>query len=467
MMEEKLPKGWRSKSLQNVLSFVIGGDWGKDPNDISEEDYVQVAVIRGSEIKNWRKDKGSTASIRVIKQNSLEKRNLIEGDILIEISGGGPDQPVGRVILIDEDTLSQNSNLPKIGTNFLRLLRANQKLINAPFLNYYLTFFYLSGKVIEYQGGSNNLRNLKYKEFEKIQIPHPPLTEQHRIVAKLDVLFGHLDSLREKLDRIPALLKNFRQQVLTQAVTGELTKEWREEEKIENKNGPIPIPESWSFRQLKELSISLKYGSSSKSLNLGDVPVLRMGNIQEGEIDWSDLKYSSDQIEIGKYKLTAGDLLFNRTNSPELVGKTAIFRGDREAVFAGYLIQVKPKDSINSEFLNFVLNSNYAKKWCWEVKTDGVSQSNINAKKLGDFIVPFPSLDEQLEIVSKVNSLFEISKRIESQYHSLKTKIDQLPQAILAKAFLGELVSQEVKEYVVEKIEGLMAAEGEEGYGIE
>ena len=92
--------------------------------------------------------------------------------------------------------------------------------------------------------------------------------------------------------------------------------------------------------------------------------------------------------------------------------------------------------------MNYVLNTHYAKKWCWEVKTDGVSQSNINAKKLGAFLIPLPSIEEQIEIVKFVTSLFATADRIGSQYQSLKAKIDNLPQAILNKAFKGELVSQ-------------------------
>ena len=117
----------------------------------------------------------------------LEKRALTEGDILIEISGGGPDQPVGRTVYIDEQALNVNSDYKKVCTNFLRLVRLYDNL-DKKFIKNYLDSFYLSGEVLKYQGGSNNLRNLKFKEFETIKIPLPPLAEQHRIVAKLDEL---------------------------------------------------------------------------------------------------------------------------------------------------------------------------------------------------------------------------------------------------------------------------------------
>ena len=164
--------------------------------------------------------------------------------------------------------------------------------------------------------------------------------------------------------------------------------------------------------------------------------------MQRGKIDWSKLKYTSDNVEIDKYELTKGDVLFNRTNSPELVGKTSIFLSDKLAIYAGYLIKIWNYPVLDSHYLNYCLNSNYARKWCLEVKTDGVSQSNINAQKLSNFIIPFPTTIEQKEIVRRVESLFAKADAITARYETLRTQIEDLPQAILAKAFRGELVPQ-------------------------
>ncbi len=203
------------------------------------------------------------------------------------------------------------------------------------------------------------------------------------------------------------------------------------------------IPHSWIYITLEKLCKSLQYGTSTKSLSLGKVPVLRMGNLQNGEIDWNDLVYTSDEEEIEKYKLEPGDVLFNRTNSPELVGKTSIYRGESPAIFAGYLIKINNYGELNSEYLNYFLNTSYANAYCWKVKTDGVSQSNINAQKLGKFEIPFCSLEEQRQIVYRVKSLLKGATQIEQQYQAAKAYLDQLDQSILAKAFRGELVPQD------------------------
>ena len=119
-----------------------------------------------------------------------------------------------------------------------------------------------------------------------------------------------------------------------------------------------------------------------------------MGNIRN--FDWSDLVYTSDDDEIAKYLLHEGDVLFNRTNSPELVGKTAIYRSELPAIFAGYLIRVNQISAVvESQYLNLFLNSDVARQYGDSVKTDGVNQSNINGAKLVNYPFPYCSVQEQ------------------------------------------------------------------------
>ena len=135
-------------------------------------------------------------------------------------------------------------------------------------------------------------------------------------------------------------------------------------------------------------------------------------------------------------------VLFNRTNSPELVGKTAIYLGEQKAIFAGYLIRINNFGILDSHYLNYSLNTNYAKAFCNQVKSDGVSQSNINAQKLGKFEISFPPLEEQREIVRQVDKLFAFADKLEDHYRKAKEKVAKFPQSVPAKAFRGELVPQ-------------------------
>ncbi|GAC31713.1 restriction endonuclease subunit S [Paraglaciecola polaris] len=242
-----------------------------------------------------------------------------------------------------------------------------------------------------------------------------------------------METTKARLDRIPQILKTFRQSVLAAAVSGKLTEEWRD-----NQNINI---ESWVDGTLGDFVEKPTYGSSSKSKPEGTVPVLRMGNLQDGKLDWTNLVYTSDPVEIDKYKLLPGDVLFNRTNSPELVGKTSIYRGEREAIYAGYLIRILCKKNLNAEYLNYLLNSPDAKDYCYRVKSDGVSQSNINAQKLKAFPLSIPTSTEQIEIVRRVEQLFAHADKIEQQVQAAQQRVNNLTQSILAKAFCGELTA--------------------------
>jgi len=193
------------------------------------------------------------------------------------------------------------------------------------------------------------------------------------------------------------------------------------------------------------LTASLDYGTSAKSQPTGKVPVLRMGNIQEGRLDWTDLVYTSDDREIARYALAPGTVLFNRTNSPELVGKTAIYRGERPSIFAGYLIRIQALPALDPEYLNLCLNSTAARSFCLRVKSDGVSQSNINATKLGAFAVPFCDIIEQREIVRRVAGLLQAAEQIGARAFAVRARIEKLRSAVLARAFRGELLPTEAE----------------------
>jgi type I restriction enzyme S subunit len=205
------------------------------------------------------------------------------------------------------------------------------------------------------------------------------------------------------------------------------------------------------------------YGSAAKSAPSGNVPVLRMGNIQDGNLDWSDLVYTSDPREIEKYRLTAGDVLFNRTNSPALVGKTAVYRGERPAIYAGYLIRVRCGERLDPEYLAYCLNSSPGRDYCRRVKTDGVSQSNINAKKLAAFEFKLPSMDEQREIVRRIEAAMDWLNIVATEQEKAARLLDHLDQGLLAKAFCGELVPQdpndETAETLLERIRAARSTE--------
>ena len=177
-----------------------------------------------------------------------------------------------------------------------------------------------------------------------------------------------------------------------------------------------------------------------------------MGNITDiGTIDYSNLVYSSNDEDIKQYSLKKGDLLFNRTNSSEWVGKTAIYKGEQPAIYAGYLIRVRPI-LISSDYLNIVMNSSYYRNWCYNVKTDAVNQSNINAQKLSKLMVPIPPLKEQERIVVEMAKWTSLITSIKNDKEDLQAAIKQTKSKILDLAIHGKLVPQNPNDEPASKL---------------
>ena len=355
---------------------------------------------------------------------------------------------------------------------------------------------------ISSKGAGSTFTAISKDFLENLEFNLPPLGEQHRIMAKIEELFSELDKGIESLKAARAKLNVYRQSVLKHAFEGKLTAQWREENRDEletpeqllsclkqeraahyeqqlkewktaikeweesgksgkrprrPKNLPKvtdllhdvaaklpPLPESWIWEKLGWMTCGVEYGTAAKSATTGRVPVVRMGNIQNAKFDWADLVYTSNKNEIAQYLLRDGDVLFNRTNSPELVGKTASYKGERPAVFAGYLIRVNHIHTVvNGQYLNLFLNSHVARQYGNSVKTDGVNQSNINGAKLSNYPFPYCSIEEQCEIASILEKTFSVLDETEAEIVQELQKAAALRQSILKKAFAGQLVAQD------------------------
>ena len=312
--------------------------------------------------------------------------------------------------------------------NHAHILRSKYGEIGNRYLLNYLNIFNYSG----YVNGTTRLK-LTQGEMLKIPVPLPPtLAEQQRIVNRIESMFAKLDEAKEKAQNVVDGFETRKAAILHKAFTGELTANWRKENAVSD--------DSWVVKTIGECCTSLKYGTAKKSESSGKVAVIRMVNLQHGEIEYDDLVFSNDEEDIEKYSLSKGDVLFNRTNSPEWVGKTSIYRGDIPAIYAGYLIKLDYiKTMLIGDYLNHMLNSPNAKEYCNSVKTDGVNQSNINAQKIGAYEIPVPFLPEQQEIVRILDSVLEKESRAKEASQTVLDQIALLKKSILARAFKGEL----------------------------
>ncbi|CAM0998865.1 Type I restriction modification DNA specificity domain-containing protein [Rhodanobacter sp. Root179] len=209
---------------------------------------------------------------------------------------------------------------------------------------------------------------------------------------------------------------------------------------------PHHLPHGWAWATVGQLSLEQRYGSSAKTGESADgVPVLRMGNIQDGELELSRLKYlPQEHHEFPDLFLEDGELLFNRTNSPELVGKTAVYRSQvTPCSYASYLISVKLSPRCLPEFVAAYINSVHGRHWIKSVVTQQVGQANVNGSKLAALAVPLPPEDEQREIVKQLlDQLGSATEQAAEIERSLMQSAAQRKN-ILKAAFAGQLVPQD------------------------
>ena len=428
---------WKYLPLESVLDYYIGGDWGKD-EDYNDEEYCLVQCIRGAEYKKWQNEKGKTASLRKIKVKSLTNRKLREGDILVEISGGGPDQPVGRTALIDVAVLSHNNHIPKVCSNFLRLIRPSH-IILPEFLNLYLKLFYASGEIIKYQAGSNNLRNLKFNDYLQISIPIPPIDEQQLIISKIEELFSELDKGIEELNRAKQELKVYRQSVLRWAFEGRLTSD-------DVKEGELP--QGWKLSTLGEFIGNIEAGKSFKCNERppkkDEVGVLKVSAVTWGIFDEQESKTVTDISKINpRYYVNENDFLFSRANTIELVGNAVIVKAvSKKLMLSDKTLRINFDKKINKFYALYYLRSRKGRVEIERLATGNqASMRNIGQDCIRKIAIPIPNLvKDQEKIVQEIESRLSVADKLEETITQSLKQAEALRQSILKKAFEGRLI---------------------------
>lgn len=383
--------GWQTRKLREVCELINGRAYSK-PELLSEGKYPVLRVGNFFTNDHW-----------YFSDLELEdKKYCNAGDLLYAWSASfGPRIWTGGKVIF-------HYHIWKVVPDLA--------LIDQKFLFHFLLWD--TEKIKEDQGTGTTMMHVSKGSMDDRDIHLPPLPEQRRIVGILDQAFDGIATAKanaeKNLQNARALFESHLQSVLQS--------------------------KKWEWKTLGDLCEGVEYGSSAKSKKEGEVPVLRMGNIQDGQLDWESLVYTDDKDEIAKYLLRHNDVLFNRTNSPELVGKTAIYKSEMPAIFAGYLIRIRRKEELlNADYLSYFLNSQIAFDYGKTVVISSVNQANINGTKLKGYPIPAPSITEQKIIVKELDALRAETKRLESLYQRKLAALDALKQSLLHQAFSGEL----------------------------
>jgi len=283
--------------------------------------------------------------------------------------------------------------------------------------------------------GSTRTSRLRFKEedFLAIRIPLPALSEQRTIAHVLRTVHRAKEATEKAIAAIRQLRASLMRHLFTYG-----TVPIDHAARVDLKETEIgPVPEPWRVVDLGDAIIDTQYGLSQRGEPNGTFPILRMNNLRGGRISTVDLQYVElSNNDFLKYKLNRGDLLFNRTNSFELVGKTSLFDLESDFVFASYLIRIVPHpDRMVPAFCNYYLNADMTQDRLKGLATRAIGQSNINATKLRSLLIPLPSLEVQREISA---SLRAVDQKLDSE-EVRKKGLDALFSTLLHHLMTGKL----------------------------
>lgn len=391
-----VPENWCWVKLEAIASVVTGK---KDANYSSEDGEYTFFTCAGEPIR--------------CEGFSFEGESLI-------LPGNGAN--VGQVFYY-------NGKFEAYQRTYV--LQAKAGNIDLKYLYYQMLFAWNDANKDKQFGSATNY--IKMGNFTNYDVPLPPLPEQQRIVEQIESLFSKLDEANEKAQEVIDRNETNIEAILYNAFSGKLTQYWRKE------NG---VDYNWEKSTLSKIVSGLKYGSSEKSdYNNNGTPVLRIPNIGEGVIDFSDLKYMQGELGNSYHEVFENDILIIRSNgSRDLVGKCAIVPAlERRYAYASFLIRIKASDKVLPKYLVRYINSSMARGQLFAKAKSSSGIHNINSKELGSIRIDVPTIEEQTEILKIIDPLIKKELDVKDITSNMIEKIAELKKSILAKAFRGEL----------------------------
>lgn len=425
-----IPDEWEFSKLKNVIN-LIGGSQPPKSKFFYEEGENRIRLIQ---IRDYKSDQ-----YKVFIDKADAKRFVDKTDVMI----GRYGPPIFQILQGLE------------GAYNVALMKAEPigNIFNKAYLYYYLSNQDIYNYVESASDRTAGQSGVNKEHLEKYPVPVVPLAEQQVIADKLDTLLAQVESIKARLERIPEILKQFRQSVLAAAVSGKLTEEWREEEQLAN----------WATTTLDSLILESANGLSKRTGVSGDeVTILRLADFKDAvRVHGNERVIKLDEKEKKKYALEKGDILIIRVNgSVDLAGRFIEYtQYDKMEGFCDHFIRIRLDTSrVNSTYLTYVANHGDGRHYLKNSLSTSAGQNTINQGSIKGLKLLLPSIQEQELVVSRVSYLFKYTVVIEEQVQSALDRVNNLTQSILAKAFRGELTA-EWREANPELISGENSAE--------
>ncbi len=439
MSESILPEGWVSTTFEMLIKSMSNGIGGAQ-----NKENKGIPVSRIETIANERFDFTRIGYIESYDEEKAKKYRINKNEILF--SHINSPVHLGKTAIFNSDSPLYH------GINLLRII-VDEKTVNPYYFNYFCKYSRTLGNfslIAQHAVNQSSLNQTKLKAF---QIDIPPLNEQTRIANKLDELLAQVDTIKARVDAIPSILKRFRQSVLAAAVSGKLTESWRKESNYTETLLDIDLPVNWNLKEIQDFA-EVKGG---KRLPKGEelvnedtgFPYIRAGQLKLGTVISGDSarncqKYLLPHVQeqIKRYIVDEGDVYItivgasigdagvipielNKANLTENAAKICEFSDSVKGVFIALWLR--------SSFIQQLIQS--------EIKSG--AQGKLALKRIRSLPFPEVELEEQAQIVQRVEQLFTFADQIEQRVNDAQARINNLTQSILAKAFRGELVPQD------------------------
>jgi type I restriction enzyme S subunit len=430
-MSDGIPQGWAKVLVDDVLNDIQSGFASGDKNVKGGLSHLRMNNI-GLE------GKLVLDLLRTVPKTLAKPHHVLKvGDVLVCTTNSSA--LVGKCALFDLSGYY-------VFSNHLTRLRPNPIVCDNKYLCWNLWYQWKMGIYVDKCKHWVNQSTIPKEELLNTPIPLAPLNEQRRIVAKLEKLLDKVNASQKRLERIPILLKRFRQSVLAAACMGRLTEDWREDDSYED-----DIPASWKQIPLEQLLphggiFDGPFGSNLKTSDYTEsgIRVVRLENIgqlqfiREKETFISHEKYST----LKKHSVGEGDIIFASFIDEE-VRACLLPKLETAAIAKADCFCLRPKSElVDRKYLTYQLVSRESYNKLFE-NIHGATRPRINTTQLRKLDINICSLAEQEEIVRRVEALFALADKIETRYTKAKAQVDKLTQSILAKAFRGELVPQD------------------------
>ena len=414
MMNNNLPQGWVHAKISEVSHK------GEQRKPEADEDFIYVDI--GS-IDRILKRIAEPQTLKGSEAPSRARKVINSGNVLVSLTRPN----LNAVALVPE---KYDRQIASTGFEVIKPIQVDSRYIFALTRSKHFVGA-ISGAT---QGALYPAA--KSSDVQSYTFPLPPLAEQKIIAQKLDTLLAQVESTKARLERTREILKRFRQSVLAAAVSGKLTEEWRGNSSAE-----------WqSVTLIDALEAKPRNGHSPKGVNY-ETPYknLTLSATTKGYFVEEKFKYIELDIEEDSYLwVKNGDILIQRANTHEYVGVSAIYRGlDNVYVYPDLMMKCIPNNKAIGEFLHYCLLSTSVRKYFRDNATGTAgNMPKINQTVVSRAPIQLPSLEEQTEIVRRVEQLFAHADTIEKQTEAALARVNNLTQSILAKAFRGELTAQ-------------------------